>query len=251
MSERRKTPLDLETIPAQQCSVQLRLEILGRVPFFSGLTRENLEAINRSFRERGYLPGETIYFTGDPAARFYVVADGRVKLLRHTAGGKDVLLDMLTPGEFFGSLELSGEGEHAETAQAHTAACVLSIEQSDFRQIPGRFPAVGLAILDIMNQRLKAAHELVRQLSAHSAERRIAYILLRLGDKLGKPRKVGLLIEVPLSRDDLAQMAGTTTETASRVLSQFQKDGLIDSGRQWVAITNREQLAGLALDELS
>ncbi len=79
---------------------------------------------------------------------------------------------------------------------------------------------------------------MIRRLSAQSVEGRIAHILLRLAEKVGQPQPVGLLIQLPLSRADLAEMAGTTVETASRVLSRFQKEKLVESGRQWVAIKN-------------
>jgi CRP-like cAMP-binding protein len=94
-----------------------------------------------------------------------------------------------------------------------------------------------------MAERLQTAHETIRQLSAFPVERRIASVLLKLSEKLGEAHDEGLLIQVPLARQDLADMAGTTVESASRVMSQFQKQGLIRSGRQWVAITD---LAGLA-----
>ena len=250
MSDRRKTPLEDEDIRPQACSVDLRLEILGQVPFFAGLSPESVSSINQLFHEHGYLSGEMIYLSGDPAKRLYVVAAGKVKLLRHTLKGKDVLLDILQPGEFFGSLSALGDDEYTETAQAQTDACILGIDSDSFRKILDSHPRVALKVLDTMAERLKSAQEMVRQLSVHSVERRIAYTLLKLGEKLGQEGEVGLLIQVPLSREDLAQMTGMSPETASRVLSQFQKDGLIESGRQWISIINKEALEAIAQEGL-
>ncbi|MEJ2348330.1 MAG: Crp/Fnr family transcriptional regulator [Anaerolineales bacterium] len=250
MSERRKSPVDAESITPQMCSTDVRLEVLSRVPFFAGLADEDLRRINRLFREQGFASGEAIYFAGDPAARLYVVAEGKVKLMRHTWAGKDVMLDMLAPGEFFGSLSTLRHDQYPDTAQSQTAACVLSIESEEFRDILKDYPQVALKVLDITSERLKSAHETIRQLSVFSVERRIAHTLLKLGEKLGQQDKVGLLIQVPLSRDDLAEMTGTTTESASRVMSQFQKDGLIESGRQWVAITDLEGLESIAQEDI-
>jgi CRP-like cAMP-binding protein len=250
MSERRKSPVDAESITPQTCSTDVRLEVLSRVPFFAGLADEDLRRINRLFREQGFASGEAIYFAGDPAARLYVVAEGKVKLMRHTWAGKDVMLDMLAPGEFFGSLSTLRHDQYPDTAQSQTAACVLSIESEEFRDILKDYPQVALKVLDITSERLKSAHETIRQLSVFSVERRIAHTLLKLGEKLGQQDKVGLLIQVPLSRDDLAEMTGTTTESASRVMSQFQKDGLIESGRQWVAITDLEGLESIAQEDI-
>jgi CRP/FNR family transcriptional regulator, nitrogen oxide reductase regulator len=250
MSEKRKTPLNFEPVEPQQCSLEMRLEILSQVPFFSMLTGRDMELINRQFTERGYLPQEVVYYSGDPAERLYVVADGYIKLMEHSESGKNVLLDILVPGETLGSLSTLPDDEYQDTAQAQIAACVLSIEKNLFRNILEKYPAVTLALLDVTHSRLRAARERVRQLSALPAEKRLVHTLLKLVEKLGKESDHGLLINVPLSREDLAQMTGTTTETTSRVLSQLQKEGLIQSGRQWIAVQDYQQLQKLVIHVL-
>jgi CRP/FNR family transcriptional regulator, nitrogen oxide reductase regulator len=246
MTTRRKSPLEIDVTETHLCSVNLRLQILGQVPFFVGLSQADLEQINRLFREHGYAPNETIYFAGDPATQFLVVADGRVKMMRHSLSGKDILLDILTPGEFFGSLSIAGNVVYSDTSEALTQTCVLSISVDNFHPILEKHPSVVLKVLDITAARLSAANERFQQLSALSVEGRIANLLLVLSTKFGKPSEVGLLIQSPLGRDDVAAMTGTTSETASRVMSQFQKDGLIRTGRQWVAIINRNSLEKIA-----
>jgi CRP-like cAMP-binding protein len=246
MTDRRKTPLEIHVTESHQCSVEVRLDILGRVPFFAGLSHDRLEQINGLFLEFGYATDELIYLSGDPGERLFVVADGRVRLMRHSLSGKNVLLDLLRPGEFFGSLSTMGGDPYPDTAEAQTQTCVLSIRTDDFRRILQEHPPVALIVLDITGSRLRAAHERVRQLSALPVEGRIANLLLLLAGKFGERREVGLLIQVPLTRDDLAAMAGTTTETASRVMSQFQRDGLIKTGRQWAAILQPEALERIA-----
>lgn len=246
MTDRRQTPLETEGIEPGMCTIDMRLDILSQVPFFAGLSPDDMTEVNRLFREQGHAAGETVYFAGDPATRLYVVAAGKVKLIRHTLSGQDVVLDILTPGEFFGSVSALGDDEHADTAQAQTTCCVLGITAEDFQAILERYPSVALRVLDAVAARLKAAHESVRQLSAHPVEQRIAATLLKLAEKLGEEQQAGWLIQVPLSRQDLAEMTGTTPETASRVMSQLRKAGIVRSGRQWVAIVEREELARIA-----
>ena len=243
---RRKTPLDHDHIEPHMCDLDLRLYILGRLPFFKGISAKTLQEINGLFIERGFTPGEIIYSEGGSTNRLYVIADGNVKLMRHTHSGKDVMLDILKPGDFFGKLTHSEDDAYSETAHAHTPVCVLSIEGYEFRQLLHQHPPVTLKVMDIMTGRLREAHEMVHLLSVASVEQRVAHVLLKLGDKLGEQDKVGLLIQMPLSRSDLAELTGTTTETASRVMSQIQKEGLIQTGRQWVAITNKSGLAALS-----
>jgi len=251
MSQRRKSPVQPEPIIAQMCSLDLRLDILRGLPFFAVLSADELEVVNRCFHERGYEPGETIYYTGDPASRLYVLAAGSVKLIRHTLAGHDVVLDILAAGDSFGSLSLLGDETYPHTAQAQTATCTLSISGGDFRTLLRDYPQMAIAVLDITAARLQEAQEIIQQLSAHSVEQRVASTLLKLGEKLGEPHETGLLIQIPLSREDLAAMTGSTPETVSRIMAQFQKQGLVETGRQWVAIANHEKLAAVAKDEAS
>jgi CRP-like cAMP-binding protein len=137
-----------------------------------------------------------------------------------------------------------GDDTYPDTAYAQTDASD-SIEAADYRDHAALSPVV-LAVLAIMQERLRAAQDLVRQLSAEPVESRIAAALLRLAARMGRVEGDRILIQTPLSRQDLADMVGTTLETASRVVSQFRKDGLIESGRQWIAILDRQKLAALA-----
>jgi CRP/FNR family transcriptional regulator, nitrogen oxide reductase regulator len=246
---RRKTPLESEPVEPKACTVDVRLHVLHQVPFFADLSHTEIAEVNHSFVAVAYQTDETIYFAGDVAERLYVVATGKVRVLRHTLAGQDVWLDILAPGEFFGSLTDLGDDVYVDTAQAQTGCCVLSITREEFQSILRRYPPVVLRVLTLTAARLKDAYETIRQLSAHSAEQRIAAVLLKLAEKLGEESGEGLLIQIPLARQDIAALAGTTVETASRILSQFRKDGLIRSGRQWIAIADQEGLALLAEGE--
>ena len=232
------------------CTTSARLKILGRVPFFQDLSSADLEWVNSLFHEQDYQVDEVICLSGEQADKFFVVADGRVRLLHHSMTGRDILLDLLTSGEFFGALTGLGDDVYPDTAQAQSACCILVIGRDAFQQILKRHPSVSLKMIDIMARRLRSANERVHQLSALPVDGRIASLLLLLSEKFGEQRQVGLLLQVPLSREDLAGMTGTTTESASRVMSQFQKDGLIRSGRGWVAVTDLEGLKAITGKEL-
>ncbi|HWR65995.1 MAG TPA: Crp/Fnr family transcriptional regulator [Bellilinea sp.] len=243
---RRKTPVEIERTEPHLCSMDLRLHILHGVPFFSALRHEQIEEINQQFHEKGFSLGDFLYYSGDPAESLYIIAEGRVKLLRHTTSGKDVLLDLLIPGEFFGGLSTASGSTYFETAQALTSVCALTISRDNFRAILTRYPDVGMQVLDLVTARLEAAHATIQQLSSQSADQRIAYTLLNLAGKLGETHEVGLLIQTPLSRDELADMTATTPETVSRVISQFQRDGYINTGREWIAVTDLSALREIA-----
>jgi CRP-like cAMP-binding protein len=250
MAVRKRSPLEIKTTEVSQCTISERLRILGKVPFFQDLSSSDLEWVNSQFHQQDYRVDEAIYLSAEPAEQFFVVADGRVKLLRHSLTGRDILLDLLTSGEYFGAHSMQGKDVYPDTAQAQTDCCILVISRAKFQQVLERYPSVSLKMIEIMARRLLSANERVHQLSAMPTESRIASLLLMLVEKFGEHGEHGLLLQVPLSREDLAGMAGTTTETASRVMSQFQRDGLIKSGREWVAVTNLESLREIAGSEL-
>lgn len=246
MANKRTTPLEHSNIKGHHCTVDVRLEKLGMVPFFQSLSDEELREVHKKFSSAHYAGGETIYFRDDKATLLRVVVHGSVKLVHQTLEGKDILLDMLKPGEFFGSLSALGHEAYTETAEAQTAACVLSIGLRDFRAVLNAYPSVAMAVLDITAGRLASSQEKIRQLTTLPAEKRIAGILRALAEKFGEESEYGRLIQLPLSRKELADMAGTSAETASRIMSRFQQNGIVKTGRQWVAIADGRRLAEAA-----
>src|SRR5690606_22810378 len=194
--DRRTTPLEPEAIEPQMCSVDLRLQILHGLPFFAGLSHEYVAAINPLCREMGFQAGAPIYFAGDDADRRYVVATGKVKLIRYALDGQERVLDLLMKGDFFGTLPVMGETTYPDTAQAHTFCCVLSISAQDFQTILARYPAVSLSLLEIVSDRLRAAREMLHESAAAPVESRIASLLLRLAERAGEERDEGWLIQM-------------------------------------------------------
>lgn len=249
--ERRQSPVDLQSITPQECTFDVLLSVLHGTPFFAPLSHEEVQAIAASFRQVDFAAGEPIHHYGTDARRLEVVAAGTVKLTRPTITGRDVLLEILGPGSFFGSVDLLGQATHAETATANTDCCILIASTDEFRRILQAHPAAAIASLEYVAGRLQAAHDTIEQLSAYPVERRLASTILKLADTLGREADEGLLVDMPLSRQDLADMTGTTVETVSRLMSTFRKDGLIQSGRRWVAVVDRDGLERLASDEIS
>lgn len=243
---RRKSPVNVVTTEPHYCSIDLRLRILGRLPFFAGLSPASLQRVNQSFSEIGYAPGETIYAAGDPADRLFVIAEGKVKLIQPTLAGKNQLLDFFGSGDFFGNLVSLGSEYYSDTAIAQTPGCILCIRSEDFRTILDENSGLALRALEVLAARLNESNQRITRLSTMPVEKRVASSLLKLVKKFGKEKEGNQLIDLPLSRNDLAEMTGTTPETVSRIMSQMQNDGIILSGRQWVAISDISALESLA-----
>jgi CRP-like cAMP-binding protein len=243
---RPKSPVRLDWVDPAVCSLDYRLKIVGRLPFFKHLPAEAISKINLLFHDRDVRADERIYFEDDDAKFLYLVAMGKVKLVRTAALGREVLLDILHGGEYFGASTALGGHVYAETAIAQTDCCILQISSADFEAILSEHPEVARRALEVVSQRLAESREIVQQLSSFTAQQRIAAALLRLAGKLGETRGDSVLIQLPFSRQDLAAMTGATTETVSRVMSRFAEDKLIKSGRKWVTIMDSKRLKHLA-----
>lgn len=239
---RPKSPVRLDWVDPAVCSLEYRLKIIGRLSFFRHLPAEAIFNINNLFHDFDAATGERVYFEGDEATHLYLVAMGKVKLVRNTASGRDVLLDILHGGDYFGSLSTFGGRVHTETAITQTDCCILKISAEDFERILLEHPDVTRKVLETVSRRLEESQEVVKQLSAYSAEQRIASALLRLASKLGEVRGQGVLIQLPFSRQDLAAMTGSTVETVSRVMSRFAEEGWVKTGRKWVTILDPKKL---------
>ncbi len=244
----RFTPLDQDHIEPHMCSLDLRLYILSKLPFFQSLNRNQIAKINEKFVDRGYQMGEMIYLEGNTAERMYVMADGSVKLVQNTTDGREVLLNILTVGDFFGSFAHPQFTKYQESAYAQTPVCVISIDNIEFRKILEIFPQVAINVMDSIHERLARSQSVIRILSTSTAEQRIAFMLLLLAEKLGEKSENGLLIQLPLSREDIANMTALTSETVSRIMSKFKKYSYLITGRQWVKIINIDALKNITDD---
>jgi CRP-like cAMP-binding protein len=239
---RPKSPVRLEWVDPAVCTLDYRLKIIGRLPFFSHLSPEAIVVISGLFEDQNVRAEQTVYFEGDSAKYLYLVATGKVKLLRHTASGREVLLDILRGGEYFGNLTFISNRSYTETAVAQTDGCILQVSDRNFEKILTRYPDVTIKVLKAVGQRLEESQEIIKQLSVYTVEQRVAAALVRLTKKLGEQKPKGVLIQLPFSRQDLAAMTGTTVETVSRIMSRFASEGLISTGRKWVSIDDLDGL---------
>jgi len=199
--------------------------ILRKVPLFASLTLEQITAVAEWFHVENFDQDAMIFLEGDPADRLWVIAAGQVKIVKHTSDGQENLLEVITPGEMFGGAGLL-LAMHPATAVAMTPTTALSIERDPYLQLIRQYPDIALRIIYLLGERLQASMKM-RALAVERVDVRLANILLKLCDKAGAPSDEGTRINLPLSRQDLADMAGTTIETAIRVMSRFRKEDLV------------------------
>lgn len=204
-----------------------RLQILKKSIFFSSVSETTQREINGLFAEEKYGRDDYIFFEGDVPEWFHIVKEGRVKLVKHSDTGKDVILQVFVPGDMFGETALFDHKPYATSAQAMEPSAILKLSRKDFFYFFGRHPFVATEMIMELGRQLREAHNTIKSLAVDRVEQRLANILIKLAEKLGAPEGGGTLLNLSLTRQDLADMAGTTVETAIRVMSRFTKTRII------------------------
>jgi CRP-like cAMP-binding protein len=236
----------MPTSPAS--SFQQDIEHLQRVELFHGIVRDNLTRIAQAARRRQISAETFLFHQGDPAEMIYVPVQGRLKLTQITPEGHEVILRYVGVGEMTGATAAFGETAYPASAEAMEETSVLGWDNATMVELIEHCPRLGLNILHLLSVRLQELQDRLREMSTERVERRIARALLRLVSQLGREAETGVLIDLPLSRQDLANMTGTTLYTVSRVLSRWEEEGIIEAGREKVLIKHPPGLVVIAED---
>jgi CRP-like cAMP-binding protein len=219
--------------------------ILARIPFFRDLTQAQLADIARRLREDAFEADDAIFYEDDPALRFWVVKEGQVKIIRYSASGKEVVIEVISPGEIFGGAAMLMSQQPA-SARALSDARTLSIPVEEYKHLLQDYPSIAVHVIEALGNRMLDVIR-IRTLASERVERRIAHILLKLAAKSGLHTPEGWQLQISLTRQDIADLADTTIETAIRVMSGFAKQGLVKTQRGgYLIITRVEDLKAIA-----
>lgn len=225
---------------------QTDLSILMRTEIFRAVPEDVLEEARAgSFRKR-LSKGEVLFHQGDPVSDVYVVVVGRLRVTQNTPNGAQVIIRYLGPGEIAGYTALSGAPEYPGTVTALDDAHLIGWSKATIQQLMERHPRVAMNAVALLGARYHEMQVRLRELSTENVERRIAHTILRLASQAGRRTAQGVEIAFPLSRQDLAEMAGTTLHTVSRTLSAWEEQGVVDSGRRRVVVCKPHELTAIA-----
>jgi CRP-like cAMP-binding protein len=222
--------------------------LLYRVALFESLDAAALQEVAAAARLRAEAAGATVFREGNPATSFFVVQTGTVKLTQVTPEGHQVVLRLIRTGDAFGGAAAFGVGTYPVTAEAVTEASLYEWPGPAILGLMERHPRLAINAARFVAARLHELQVQYRQLATEKVERRIARALVRLVEQAGKRVQTGVLIDLPLSRDDIAQMTGTTLYTVSRVVSRWESEGLLEAGRQRIVIAKPHALMAIADD---
>lgn len=220
-------------------------EVLARVPLFRPLSPAELAAVAAWFREDRYERDAYLFHEGDPSARFWVVSQGQVKIVKYGEGDREIVVEVISPGEVFGGATMLIPLQPA-TAVALTDMTTLSLALDDYKRVLQMHPAVAVRVIETLGERMQGFIRM-RALAGERVERRVAHILLKLAHKFGEQTEAGWVIQAGLTRQDIAELAGTTVETAIRVMSRLRQEGVVKTLRGgYVVILDRAALQALA-----
>jgi len=222
-------------------------DLLALNPLFSPLPAQERARIERRLVRRSYAEDETIFWEGDPAEWLVIVVEGRVKMVKHSESGRETILTTFGPGQIVGEVGVLIGDVYPASAQAIEPSVTVSLRRAEYIDLVRTYPDLAWALLQELGRRLQNAHETIRSLAVEKVERRVARVLLRLASTAGERTAEGAVrITVPLSRQEIADMAGTVLETAIRTVSKFQKQGLVDTREGHVVILQPHRLVAIA-----
>jgi CRP/FNR family transcriptional regulator, nitrogen oxide reductase regulator len=221
---------------------------LQQVSLFRGIGPEGLEAIAELAREPEARRDAYFFHQGDPANILYILKRGQVKLTQLTPEGSQVLMSFVGPGEMFGGIGVLGDLAYAASAQAAQDSVALTWDGATITRLMESYPPLALNAMRHLAQRVQELQQRNLELATERVERRVARALLRLAAASGRKVEGGVLIDLPLSRQDVAEMTGTTLYTVSRILSAWQEKGIVEAGREKVLIHFPHGLVVIAED---
>jgi CRP-like cAMP-binding protein len=221
---------------------------LSQAPLFQGLRHEVLQRIVSLAHATHVDAGAFFFNEGDDAEHFYVLTSGRVKLTQVTPEGQQVVIRLIGQGDAFGGVGAFGDSVYPVGAEAVEASEALAWTSGTMRDLLETEPGMALNALHFVVARLHDLQQRYRQLMTERVERRVARALLRLAEEAGRRVDAGVEINFPVSRQDIAEMTGTTLYTVSRLLSAWEERGILHSGRQRIVLTRPDALVAIAED---
>lgn len=201
--------------------------MLEEIPIFSKLSKEDLEFLEKSITIQKFRKKQVIFNEGDKAQFLYILLKGKIKISKIAKDGREILLEIIDEKDFFGALAIIKDIPYPANAIALENCKTAKLSKATFLSLINKYPYIEAEILHHVTMRLKSGIESLKNIAIEDVSSRIAFQLLKLANKYGKNTPEGVLIDMRITKQQLAEMTGTTTETAIRVISKFKKLGYL------------------------
>lgn len=221
----------LEHSTKNDTKLNIKVEIFKNSPYFSYLDRDQLKQIASHASFRNFNKGDLLFHEGDPPNFLYVVCSGKVKQFKVSSSGRAFTTAIMSSGDPLNAVAMFGASAYFVSAQAMNETTVLSIAKEDFLSFVNKYPVVATKFISILGRVLNSAYERLTDLAGEMVYQRVFNVLYMLHFKFGDT--------IPITREEIAEMAGTTTETTIRVLGKLKSLGIIDSKRGHIVILSK------------
>jgi CRP/FNR family transcriptional regulator, cyclic AMP receptor protein len=207
------------------------VDLLGRVPVFSTLERGDLERISEVSVPRSFEPGQAVFREGDASDTCYVVREGHARAIRSHGDGRTITLANFGPGDIFGELAMFEDELRSATVEAIDRMSVIGVLGPDMRRLMGEHPEISMRLVVALGRRLRETNERLTRQSFQTVQSRVAVVLSNLVQEAVDAGVTGEDVLVTATQADLAQLAGSSRESASRFLAVLERAGVISQGR--------------------
>jgi len=218
--------------------------LLGRVPVFEALRPEDLVRVADVAVPRSFRGGEVVFREGDDSDTCYVVRTGHARAVREHADGRQITLATFGPGDIFGELAMFDDERRSATVEAVDALDVLGIPGVDMRALLSRHPEIAVKLVIALGRRLRAANERLARQSFQTVQSRVAAVLAQLVDQARAEGAGERDVLLTATQAELAQLAGSSRESASRFLAVLERAGVISQGRGRLTVHDPAALGG-------
>ncbi len=225
---------------------QINSATVQHLELFANLPGGALDDILQTAASRRYGSGDIVFEQGQDADFFFVLLYGSLRVTQVTSEGRQVVVRMVNPGDLFGIAKALRRTDYPGTATAAAESVAIAWPVGSWDKIVGRYPTFAVNAMQTMGGRLLEAQQRIRELSTEEVERRVAHAVLRIAQQSGVKEASGIRIGFLLSKQDIAEMTGTTLHTVSRIMTAWERDGLIERGRQKLLVRDGHQLLLIA-----
>jgi CRP/FNR family transcriptional regulator, nitrogen oxide reductase regulator len=216
--------------------------LISGLPAFAGLQAGDLDAILVAARSSRFAKDSEVFAQDAEAKHFFLLLSGHIRVVRTTPDGDQMIARYINEGELFGIAMAMGRTTYPASAVAAVDCVVLVWRNAAWPGLQSRVPAFGASAYQTIGARLQETQARVMETSTQQVEQRIASAVLRLVTQSGRKTSEGIEIDFPISRQDIAEMTGSTLHTVSRLLSAWEDEGIVRSGRQKVTVVDPHAL---------
>ncbi len=220
--------------------------LISHIPPFRKLERVDIRDILDAATPKRFCAGQAVFEEHEAADRFFLLLDGHVRVIRNTASGDQVIARHIVSGELMGIASAIGRRTYPASAVAIDDCLVLFWPTSLWKTFVDKYDGFATETYKTVGERISEANNHILELATQQVEQRVARALLRLAIQCGRITDEGMEIDFPLTRQNISEMTGTTLYTVSRLLSAWEKRGIVNSGRKKVIVTEMNKLKNLA-----